>query len=77
MGLPNHLHALMVIKLTVGSQYGRVMVGVMIQTTIVDVIGMVEIVVETMLEQNTAPYANVLIQAKLPDVNIFTTVKIK
>ena len=46
MGIPKHLHALMVIKLTVVSQCGKVTTGVMMKTTIVDVIGMGEIVVE-------------------------------
>ena len=74
---PQHLSALMVISLTVVFLCIKVMVIVMIQTTIVDVIGMVEIVVETMLEHYSAPYANVSTQTKLLDVNIFTAVKIK
>ena len=69
---PQYLSALMVIELTVDSPCIKVMVIVTIQTTIVDAIGMVVIVVETMLTHCFAPHANVSTQTKLLDVNIFT-----
>ena len=40
---------------------GKVITTVMITTTMLDVVGMVEIVVEVMSTNNTAPYANALI----------------
>ena len=57
------LHQLLLLALVNAvSHIGKVITGVMMKTTIVDVHGMVEIAVETMLENITAINANVLTQ---------------
>ena len=57
------LHQLLLLALVNAvSHIGKVITGVMMKTTIVDVHGMVEIAVEKRLEKITARNANVLTQ---------------
>ena len=74
--LPQHHHLLDVLDLVVPLN-GKVMTGVTMKTTIVDVNGMVETVAEIMLRHSIAKIVYALIQKNLLlDVKIFTTVKI-